>query len=503
MLLLVVVSRSINIGAVRPHGYHSLPLQKVFASTKRCVTGSSEAYVREIITSTRLKTHRNPSCSFSSVVGEKEKDSFWNNPNIKGIDRSVKSDTTKGDRTFFGYKLEDSSIPLGQRSAPRSLPTRHSVHGFPGPICPPHRLEQAANEILQSDLGSLYAFNTQRIEEGDHILIIQDQLETVLRGFSACIEGSYLHRLLFQTHAQQHLDLDPLKVASVSTQFAPKSDLLRIQQHLTTMRRLLERLEREAEMYWKDKHSKVKNTTLDEHQETESIQSEEEKETGSSAVLGAAPGPTTTMYDLVLDANAIYASCIPLEDDDAKIIAMNTSRALFQKILARHEADGGPANVHPSTIPSPRSFHTLIQTAAMLPYDSNSSGEMVRDEAIDLAFITFDRMYRNDAVNRTWTTYENLLQVVFKFIPTSRSKGNIAYALFLQACEEGVVNEAVWEKLKSFGGLGNGPDFERYLQENSQKTWNQLPRKWRRYANTPNYGSKLRRSYNDGSFYDG
>jgi hypothetical protein len=132
-----------------------------------------------------------------------------------------------------------------------------------------------------------------------------------------------------------------------------------------------------------------------------------------------------------------------LEDDDAKIIAMNTSRALFQTIIARHEADGGPANVNPSTIPSPRSFNTLIQTAAMLPYNSSTSGEMVRDEAIDLAFVTFDRMSRNDAVNRTWTTYEHLLQVVFKFIPTSRSKGNIAYALFLQACEEGVVNEAM------------------------------------------------------------
>jgi hypothetical protein len=208
------------------------------------------------------------------------------------------------------------------------------------------------------------------------------------------------------------------------------------------------------------------------------------------------------MYDLILDANAIYASCIPLDDDDAKMIAMNTSRALFQTILTRHEADGGPANVNPSTIPSPQSFHTLIQTAAGVPYHA-TSGEMVRDEAMDLAFVTFDRMYRNDAVNRTWTTYLGIFEVVFKFIPTSRSKGNIAYALFLQACEEGVVTEAVWERLKSFGGLGNGPDLERYIQENSQKSWHQLPQKWRRHANTPNYGSKLRRSYNDGSYYDG
>jgi hypothetical protein len=359
-------------------------------------------------------------------------------------------------------------------------------------------------------------FNSQKTKEEAHVQSIQDKFEVLLRGFSACIEGSYLNQLLFQTSAQHHLDLEPLKIASVGPQFVSKSDLRRIKQHVTTMRRLLERLEREADMYWKEKHSKLSYTASEDNFKEDTatpfqneagdataVQMKEEESTATnitSSIPGAAPGPTTTIYDLVLDANAVYASCIPLEDDDAKILAMNTSRALFQTILDRHEADGGSANVNPSTIPSPRSFNSLIQTAAMLQY---SSGEMVRDEAIDLAFLSFERMYQNDAVNRTWTTYEYLLQVVFKFIPTSRSKGNIAYALFVHACDEGVVSEAVWEKLKSFGGLGNGPDFERYLQENSDKAWRQLPHKWRRYVNTLNYGSKLRRSYNDGSFYYG
>jgi len=313
--------------------------------------------------------------------------------------------------------------------------------------------------------------------------------------------------LLLQPNLQnQSLDLDSLKQAAASSQFVPQTNFAAIHKHVETMRQILSRLEQEADMYWKDKNSKMTVAA------TEDETSMDNEFTTTVAINGidTAPGPTTAMYDLVLDANAIYASCIPMEDHDAKIQAMNVSRGLLQTVLQRHEASGGPANINPSTIPSPRTFNSVIQTAASIPYDNTSRinntnvrSDMVRDEAIDLAFTTLDKMQRNDAVNRTWTTYDWLLKFIYKFLPTSRSKGNVAYALFVHACDEGVVNESVWTTLQSYAGAGNGPDFERYLRENADKSWKQLPHKWRKHALTPNYGSKLRRSYNDGSLYFG
>ena len=450
-------------------------------------------------TSKRMSTVTTESSS-SSV------DKFWNNPEIQGLDRSKK--TIKGDGTYFGYKLEPDTVVLAQRPSPRSVPIRHSAHVFPGPMCPPSLLEKASADILQADLGSLYSSTlySDQEKEDEHVHILQQKIEALLRGYSACLEGSYLNLLLQPNLLNQHLDLNPLKQAAASSQFVPQTNGAAVHKHVETMRHILSRLEQEAEMYWNDKNSKITATEEDET-------SMENEFTTTVAANGkdTAPGPTTAMYDLVLDANAIYALCIPMDDHDAKIQAMNVARGLLQTVLQRHEASGGPANINPSTIPSPRTFNSVIQTATSIPYENTSSripnpsvrSDMVRDEAIDLAFTTLDKMQRNDAVNRTWTTYDWLLKFVYKFLPTSRSKGNVAYALFVHACDEGVVNESVWTTLQSYAGAGNGPDFERYLRENADKSWKQLPHKWRKHALTPNYGSKLRRSYNDGSLYFG
>lgn len=48
---------------------------------------------------------------------------------------------------------------------------------------------------------------------------------------------------------------------------------------------------------------------------------------------------------------------------------------------------------------------------------------MARDDAIDVAFSTYDFLYRNDAVQSNSATYVYMLKVVERFLPPSKLGG--------------------------------------------------------------------------------
>ena len=516
-------------------------------ASRRCFAAAAAAKQERPFPTAKKITPPNP----KQLPSPSSSSSFWNNKEVKGFDRTKKAST------LFGYKLDETL--LQDRSSPRSLPIRHSAHQFPGPVCPPALLQSTSEEIIQSDIGSLYAgavVQGGRQREA-HIFAVQDKFEYLLRGYSACVQGSYMN-VNCGTEPQQHVEpkywtilqeaaTSPLFVklhTTSSNNYSHNNNTTQqLYKYILNMSQLIARLEQEADMYWKDKHSVLMTATSDDQQQQEESDSDddEDEEEGDydedaededaededelssededededdddddeeekaskntrsqedidhdvetepslassaelqSVGLGAPPGPTTTMYDLLLDAYALYASTLPAKDVKSITHVIDHTRTLLQTVLQRHEADGGPANVNRSTIPTSMTFNALIRTAANVPYDGKS--DLVRDEAIDLAFTTFDRLFRNDAVDRNSATYTHLLRVVYKFIPNSRSKGNIAYGLFVKACDESVVDEHVWDTLKSFGvGTGCGPEFDRYLEQNMGNSWKELPHRWR------------------------
>jgi hypothetical protein len=434
-------------------------------------------------------------------------------------------------------------------SKARLLPSSmHSARHFPGPLCAAASVNASTQMLLDREFGSLYQPLTG-VDEDEHIFQLRAQVEFLIKGHAACLPDSYLQRQVFTldesskanadattppTHANKKVTVcwdnayfDSLRESvALGEQDSDKFDTA--QAHLQSMIALLERIEEEARLYWTRKQSQIvlskQEQTYDSHTTEEAeltnTGDEEANDNDNAAVdnhvnprtlysqYGPPPGPSTTMYDLVLDG---YAAVMKLKGvsgggsadahaDESEYYILDTLeqvKDVQQRALQRYEFDGGAANTNPHTMVSTMTLNAPLRVLSLVPYshagdasdaDNNENAftkEQTRDAAIELAFSIYtdiqDRYRHDKSLRRNSATYVYMLRVINKFIPDSRSKGNIAYAVFCHASEEDhSVNQAVWDVvMKEYLPNSAGPDLMAFQTKHKAITkLSQLPKFW-------------------------
>jgi len=348
----------------------------------------------------------------------------------------------------------------------RWIPTRHS-RLLPPPLASRDILDDVTKDILSAEVGSWYTYDPNlKIKDdedgGETILgdVISDpfsqKVEFALRGHSTLVQGTIMQN---------------------STDSYDQDCSMTVENRVLIMEQLLERMENEANAY-REAYDKI-HSTLTTEQELHSTAKPQTHE--GKTTLGAPPGPTTAMYDLVLDAWAVSASPT----------ALQRTRTLFDRAFSRHVLDGGAKNINRKTIPTSLTFNAVIRTAANTSYDdTNTSTENIikRDQAIEAAFYMFDRMLRCDATKRNAATYVYMLQVVRKFIPLSRNRGSIARAFFALAEEEGVVDSNLVNQLKQNGG---GLMYDEWAEKVLNMKVEEWPSEWKKNAKRLAYSQDI------------
>ena len=251
-----------------------------------------------------------------------------------------------------------------------------------------------------------------------------------------------------------------------------------------------------------------KSGLIDDDEEVESAEMKAERELVELGIAFANPGctgPSVAMYDLVLDAlsmsqtkgSLMKARKLQMELLD-RYKAMSTAVEYFKKkrdAKARErkikseetdEEDQASAMIDSVNLqiiePTAVSFNAVIRTAVNMAYDNKD--EQVRDEALTAAFHSLYLIHDSDCAHRNSATFTYMFQVLSKFIPESRSRGNIARGLFEKACEDGVVNEALLQALSNAGG---GMDFDNWLPSILGRSYADMPQKWRRNVKMRRY----------------
>jgi len=324
---------------------------------------------------------------------------------------------------------------------PTQIPIQHS-RKLPILVASSEILDDMTKDFLNSPVGSCYTYNPS-FSDPDQGDIVSDPFsqtaEFILRGHSSLLEGSFTYLLL---NSKERDDMPVLERISI-------------------MESLLKRVEKESRAYQKifiDAHS------------TLALSEDIPKE---SPELHALPGPTTAMYDIVLDSWAI--SKLPN--------ALENCQKLFKKILSRHFKDGASKNTNVKSIPTQLTFNAVIRAA------SNTDAKTLkqRDDALDAALWTYDKMHHCDATDRNSATYVYLLQSIKKFVPESRAKGDICHGIFHMAKDEEVVDENVIEEL-----VTNKIPSQAYNNFVKEKLLQQkIPEAWSSNTLTKRYHSKF------------
>jgi len=468
-----------------------------------------------------------------STAAEKSPSSFWDDEGISSLDRSKHaiSDAEQRLKYFqqkYPIKQNKGKKEYGEEKLHPLPSTVHSSRHFPGPLCPADKVEASTSLFLAREYGSLYQPPASFAGDEDaHIFQLRENVEYLMRGHAACIPDSYLQRqailLADPDRKQRFLNNNKIRVSWENPNFSVLKEstsqnqnnpnLRAAQSHLHSMTQILERLEEEARLFWVKKHGS-KLMVSDSNNNPDKENDQDEKEVPESEITkldekamfkthGPPPGPTTAMYDLLLDANAACMKLIDPKIHGYEFVfkTLEQGKALQERALWRYRLDGGPANTSPLTLPTPMTFNAVLACVSNIPY-KHGDNEMVRDEAIDLAFGVYTDMndfHRDDqAIARNAATYVYMLRCVHKFIPDSRSKGNIAYGIFCHASQEDrVVNQQVWDVItKEYPNDCGGPDFQSF--QNAHSMWTrvqQLPMFWRQHNTKRRYAI-----WDDGSY---
>jgi hypothetical protein len=192
----------------------------------------------------------------------------------------------------------------------------------------------------------------------------------------------------------------------------------------------------------------------------------------------ASPGVTVNMYDTLLDAMACQAA--------SEFVTSQKAFDILAEVIARHDLDGGDdknTNIH--TRPTAVSYNAAIRIASELPFDMESEEPediCMRDDALTVAFGAFDALYQS-GVERNSATYGYLLLTVAKYMPASRTRGNVARGMFHHAQEQGLIDADVVAAQTAANTPSNGPEFDEWMDKTlKDKTVNDLPHAWRRFS---------------------
>jgi hypothetical protein len=417
------------------------------------------------------------------------------------------------------------------------LPTRHSRKRLPAVITDVVQLTELASEIIESDIGRLFTYNEYAIDKKDATTrtaawdiadVTVQKVESVIRGFSYLVPGTMWNRWLTEFKARNsYLSSNGTTASTMTTQSMddiPPSDLFILQQQLVD--RLIDegdaymtiRNTRMEDMYGmkgsapitgsvdaqgnrvvKKKKNDTREPSSAASSDVQAMPNENEDDDEDDDKLGkddtymydfAAPGPTTAMYDTMLDTMACTASMMTNRQE-----ALHLAQHMHDTIMIRHTNDGGDVmndNVH--TRPTAVSFNALIRIVAELPYDNsvNISTETApvseveyRDNVCATFITTLQAMHECGVVHRNSASYKYALDCVAKYMPPSRIRGNISTGLFQQARYVGLINDSVIAAYIKANTPSNDEWNDNYIRDVLQPgTW---PVKWKRESRKRQY----------------
>lgn len=174
---------------------------------------------------------------------------------------------------------------------------------------------------------------------------------------------------------------------------------------------------------------------------------------------GTPPGPTVTMYDLILDAIAVSIS-----SSKDPLSLLKASRELHSRAIQRHNLDvkGGVDGLNPTSCPTAVTFNALIRGAVSV---SGTKSDEVRDYAIENGFFAFNNMFHHDVVHRNSSTYKNLFDMISGHFPVGAMRGNIAAGIWEKAVQDKVVDLSVFKAMSNLGNLKHGQIYDEWWKK--------------------------------------
>ena len=376
----------------------------------------------------------------------------------------------------------------------KKIPTRHSLHQPPAIPQTLEFLTHVTQELTGAAPGSLFLASSTddpQVKWWDAHYDLLEQTSFALRGHASYIPGSLYYKQSSSTsktsnaapEQQHHL----MQMQAILTKLMDDGELYMQVQH---QKRLQQQKQQEEEL---QQQSASENVQEQEEQELSGNSSSEEESSSSSSSSSdedgehlryeeCPPGPSIVHYDIYLDALSAALPNNMHDDDDLDntiIISPNDIVDILESVLERHELDGGDLhNVNPHTIPTQQTFNAALRAIANIPYNNsdNSSNERLRDEALQ-AFGIFNHLEHSPLLECNAASFCYMLQIVNKYIPTSRTKGNISMALWMQATKKGVVDASVVHAFQQCHSPSNGPEFEHVVQERTTSV-SELPTRW-------------------------
>ena len=416
---------------------------------------------------------------------------------VRGLSSAAPQPKQQGDK---------SSVPP---SSSGPLPTRHSNKKLPLICTDTSVLKDVTQQILNAPVGSLFAYTSDQ-KSALHAWHTADltvqKTEFVLRGHAHGLPNTQWNRWLPAASQQQQQDISEDQANETINTMQKLVDRL-WEEGYTYMQLRSARLE-EVEgpkvnaheilrnpdsetqrlLHAKDVFETVQSSNMDslsvevageattDSSESESSESDSDSDNEEPSYMEdfAFPGPTTHMYDTLLDAMACHTYCEDVTTRNAFLI--------LEDIVMRHNLDGGDdANTLVYTRPTAQSFNASIRVAAESAFDrtdQSPANQKYRDESIHLAFAAFGALSDSTMIPRNSATYAHLIQVVGKYLPVSRSRGNISRGMLLHAREQGLVDESLLEAYRLANHPSNGAEFEDTLARFSGPV-SELPHKWR------------------------
>jgi len=355
---------------------------------------------------------------------------------------SSKSAATK--RHVLRGSIRALSVALHQ-SPP--LPTRHSRH-LPPPICRDVvELQDLTDELRYVKLKPYTLSQESNVWEANDVII--QKAEYTIRGHAACIPNTLWYL--------------PLEVN--------QRNVLPAQHHVNAMQGILQQLQEQNKVYMtlrrqlKSQVTDYDSETTFSHKERDEDSHHPQHTSTSDDDSMAGPGTTVEMWDTLLDSMAVsLPTTSPAE-----------YKTTLEKVLLRHYQDGGfEYNVNPHTVPTVLTFNAVLRGVANTLY--NGEDPIIRDDALETAFGVYDEMRWH--VDRNSATFQYMLEVVRKFLPPSRSRGNIAHGLWTQAKRHHVASSQVLKALHAAHSPSNGEEFDEWLKHHDVIT--KTPLEWRK-----------------------
>jgi hypothetical protein len=280
------------------------------------------------------------------------------------------------------------------------------------------------------------------------------------------------------------------------------------------MKTLLERMQQEGTMYMELRHEKrlhdrggtlvergqavpdnaessesgSSTSSSDEDSDSSDDDDDDENDARRKTLDFAPPGPTTRMYDAVLDGMATTTTTTATPMD---YFHLATSVLEAHELDADYDHDNNNNDYYLEyTRPTMVTYNAPLRGIAT--NGSALTDEVVRDDALTAAFSLYNSLTHSDHLHRNASSIAYMLQIVNHAIPASRVKGNMSVTFWQQASKLGIVDQKVVEAIQQIHGGGddggdgdqltNGKEFQVFLDHISPKD-EELPQRFRRFVN--------------------